>query len=33
MRQLLDRPEDSATGEIRLPEMNVPIPARRSKRP
>lgn len=26
MRQLLDRLEDSATGEIRLPAMNVPIP-------
>jgi acetylornithine deacetylase/succinyl-diaminopimelate desuccinylase-like protein len=29
MRQLLDRLEDSATGEIKLPEMNVPIPAQR----
>jgi acetylornithine deacetylase/succinyl-diaminopimelate desuccinylase-like protein len=29
MRQLLDRLEDSATGAIRLPEMNVPIPAQR----
>jgi len=29
MRQLLDRLEDSATGEVRLPEMNVPIPAQR----
>jgi acetylornithine deacetylase/succinyl-diaminopimelate desuccinylase-like protein len=29
MRQLLDRLEDSATGEVRLPEMNVPVPARR----
>jgi acetylornithine deacetylase/succinyl-diaminopimelate desuccinylase-like protein len=29
MRQLLDRLEDSATGEILLPEMNVPIPERR----
>jgi acetylornithine deacetylase/succinyl-diaminopimelate desuccinylase-like protein len=26
MRQLLDRLEDSATGEVKLPEMNVPIP-------
>ena len=29
MRQLLDRLEDSATGAVRLPEMNVPIPAQR----
>ena len=29
MRQLLDRLEDSATGEVKLPEMNVPIPAGR----
>lgn len=29
MRQLLDRLEDSATGEIKLPEMNAPIPAER----
>jgi acetylornithine deacetylase/succinyl-diaminopimelate desuccinylase-like protein len=29
MRQLLDRVEDSATGEVKLPEMNVPIPAQR----
>ena len=29
MRQLLDRLEDSATGEVRLPEMNVPIPPQR----
>jgi acetylornithine deacetylase/succinyl-diaminopimelate desuccinylase-like protein len=29
MRQLLDRLEDSATGEVKLPEMNVPIPAER----
>jgi acetylornithine deacetylase/succinyl-diaminopimelate desuccinylase-like protein len=27
MRQLLDRLEDSATGEVTLPEMNAPIPA------
>ncbi|MGH3167558.1 MAG: M20/M25/M40 family metallo-hydrolase, partial [Trebonia sp.] len=27
MRRLLDRVEDSATGEIRLPEMNVSIPS------
>ncbi len=26
LRQLLDRLEDSATGEIRIPEMNVAIP-------
>jgi acetylornithine deacetylase/succinyl-diaminopimelate desuccinylase-like protein len=26
MRQLLDRVEDSATGEVTIPEMNVPIP-------
>jgi acetylornithine deacetylase/succinyl-diaminopimelate desuccinylase-like protein len=29
MRELLDRVEDSATGRIKLPEMNVPIPAER----
>ncbi|MGH3166470.1 MAG: peptidase dimerization domain-containing protein, partial [Trebonia sp.] len=29
MRRLLDRLEDSATGEVLLPEMNVPIPAGR----
>jgi acetylornithine deacetylase/succinyl-diaminopimelate desuccinylase-like protein len=29
MRELLDRVEDSATGRIRLPEMNVLIPAER----
>jgi acetylornithine deacetylase/succinyl-diaminopimelate desuccinylase-like protein len=29
MRQLLDRLEHSATGEILLPEMNVPVPAAR----
>jgi acetylornithine deacetylase/succinyl-diaminopimelate desuccinylase-like protein len=29
MRALLDRVEDSATGEIKLPEMNVSIPAGR----
>jgi acetylornithine deacetylase/succinyl-diaminopimelate desuccinylase-like protein len=29
MRQLLDRLEDSATGEVKLPEMNVPIPKER----
>jgi acetylornithine deacetylase/succinyl-diaminopimelate desuccinylase-like protein len=29
MRQLLDRLEDPATGEVKLPEMNVPIPAER----
>ncbi|HEY6494200.1 MAG TPA: M20/M25/M40 family metallo-hydrolase [Trebonia sp.] len=29
IRQLLERLEDSATGAIRLPEMNVPIPERR----
>lgn len=29
MRELLDRVEDSATGKIKLPEMNVPIPAGR----
>ena len=29
MRELLDRVEDSATGRIKLPEMNVPIPAGR----
>lgn len=29
MRRLLDRLEDSATGEIKLPEMNAPIPAER----
>jgi acetylornithine deacetylase/succinyl-diaminopimelate desuccinylase-like protein len=29
MRELLDRVEDSATGAIRLPELNVPIPAQR----
>lgn len=27
LRQLLDRVEDAATGEIRLPEFNAPIPA------
>ncbi|NMO55712.1 M20/M25/M40 family metallo-hydrolase [Actinoplanes sp. TBRC 11911] len=27
MRQLLDRVEDSATGAVTVPEMNVPIPA------
>jgi acetylornithine deacetylase/succinyl-diaminopimelate desuccinylase-like protein len=29
MRQLLDRIEDSVTGEVKLPEMNVPVPERR----
>jgi acetylornithine deacetylase/succinyl-diaminopimelate desuccinylase-like protein len=29
MRQLLDRLEDSTTGVVKLPEMNVPIPERR----
>jgi acetylornithine deacetylase/succinyl-diaminopimelate desuccinylase-like protein len=29
MRQLLDRLEDPLTGEVRLPEMNVPVPASR----
>jgi acetylornithine deacetylase/succinyl-diaminopimelate desuccinylase-like protein len=29
MRQLLDRLEDSATGQVKLPEMNVPVPAGR----
>jgi acetylornithine deacetylase/succinyl-diaminopimelate desuccinylase-like protein len=29
LRQLLDRVEDSATGEVRLPELNVEIPAYR----
>jgi acetylornithine deacetylase/succinyl-diaminopimelate desuccinylase-like protein len=29
LRQLLDRVEDSATGEIKLPEFNAPIPADR----
>jgi acetylornithine deacetylase/succinyl-diaminopimelate desuccinylase-like protein len=29
LRQLLDRLEDSATGEILLPELNVAIPAKR----
>ncbi|MGP4018682.1 M20/M25/M40 family metallo-hydrolase [Saccharopolyspora sp. 5N708] len=29
LRQLLDRLEDSATGEILVPELNVPIPANR----
>jgi acetylornithine deacetylase/succinyl-diaminopimelate desuccinylase-like protein len=29
MRQLLDRLEDSATGEIKVPEMIVPIPGQR----
>lgn len=29
MRQLLDRLEDSATGEVKLPEMNAPIPTQR----
>jgi acetylornithine deacetylase/succinyl-diaminopimelate desuccinylase-like protein len=29
MRQLLDRVEDAATGEIKLPEMNVSIPPER----
>ena len=29
MRQLLDRLEDSATGDVKLPEMNVPIPDQR----
>jgi acetylornithine deacetylase/succinyl-diaminopimelate desuccinylase-like protein len=29
MRLLLDRLEDAATGEIRIAEMNVPIPAQR----
>jgi acetylornithine deacetylase/succinyl-diaminopimelate desuccinylase-like protein len=29
LRQLLDRVEDSATGEIRLPEFSAPIPADR----
>jgi acetylornithine deacetylase/succinyl-diaminopimelate desuccinylase-like protein len=29
MRELLDRVEDSVTGEVKLAEMNVPIPAER----
>ena len=29
LRQLLDRVEDAATGEIKLPEFNAPIPADR----
>jgi acetylornithine deacetylase/succinyl-diaminopimelate desuccinylase-like protein len=29
IRQLLERVEDGATGRIKLPEMNVPIPAER----
>jgi acetylornithine deacetylase/succinyl-diaminopimelate desuccinylase-like protein len=29
MRQLLNRVEDPATGEVLLPEMNVPVPERR----
>lgn len=29
LRQLLDRVEDAATGEIKLPELNAPIPADR----
>jgi acetylornithine deacetylase/succinyl-diaminopimelate desuccinylase-like protein len=29
MRELLDRVEDTATGRVTLPEMNVPIPAER----
>jgi acetylornithine deacetylase/succinyl-diaminopimelate desuccinylase-like protein len=29
MRELLDRVEDAATGQVTLPEMNVPIPAER----
>ncbi|HEX3958537.1 MAG TPA: M20/M25/M40 family metallo-hydrolase, partial [Trebonia sp.] len=29
MRQLLDRVEDPATGEVLLPEMSVPVPDRR----
>jgi acetylornithine deacetylase/succinyl-diaminopimelate desuccinylase-like protein len=29
MRELLERVEDTATGRIKLPEMNVPIPAER----
>jgi acetylornithine deacetylase/succinyl-diaminopimelate desuccinylase-like protein len=29
LRQLLDRVEDAATGQIRLPEFNAPIPADR----
>jgi acetylornithine deacetylase/succinyl-diaminopimelate desuccinylase-like protein len=29
IRELLDRVEDAATGQVKLPEMNVPIPAER----
>ena len=29
MRELLDRIEDSTTGEVRVPEMNGPVPAER----